>query len=623
MMTEISEYEYIVVGSGAGGGTLAVRLAEAGHSVLILEAGGDPRRLQGGDAIDSNTNRMPLDYDVPAFHAFASENDAIKWDYFVRHYSDLEEQKLDWKFSEAEDGVLYPRAGTLGGCTAHNAQILIYPFDADWDYIHKLTGDLSWRPEAMRRHFQRLENCRYRPVHRFLAKLRINPTGHGWRGWLNTEIAIPRAAVREGNLFRTIAAYALKALELSGNPVRGLKGLVETYADPNDIRFSADNLSGICYTPMTTRNHARMGTRERILWALSEYPNLALRMHALVSRVILDQNNRAVGVEYLQGERLYRAHARASAQEGNVHMAKATREVILCGGAFNSPQLLMLSGIGPSDHLESLGIKVLADLPGVGKNLQDRYEIGVVNRMHCKEWEIYKDALFAAGDPQFQQWETCRSGIYASNGTLLNIFKHSPVADGPPDLFCMALLTDFRGYYPNYSSAMKRQLNYLTFVVLKARTRNCAGEVRLRSTDPRDMPLINFRYFQQGGEEDLEAIVNGIEFVRKLTDKIGELNKFTEEVPGASVQSKDDLKSFIRRNAWGHHASCTCAIGPADQGGVLSSDFRVHGVEGLRVVDASVFPRIPGTFIVSAIYMVAEKAAEAILAKSEKSAGPD
>ena len=140
-------YEYVVVGSGPGGGTLAARLAEAGRRVLLLEAGGDPHELSGGDAL-SASNRLPEDYEVPAFHAFASENDAMAWHFFVGHQKDKSLEPRDPNFvrdfdGEPVNGFYYPRAGTLGGCSAHNAMIFVAPHDMDWDGIAGLTGDTT------------------------------------------------------------------------------------------------------------------------------------------------------------------------------------------------------------------------------------------------------------------------------------------------------------------------------------------------------------------------------------------------------------------------------------------------------------------------------------------------
>jgi choline dehydrogenase-like flavoprotein len=290
----------------------------------------------------------------------------------------------------------------------------------------------------------------------------------------------------------------------------------------------------------------------------------------------------------------------------------ASREVILSGGAFNTPQLLMLSGIGPAQHLSEHHIPVRLDLP-VGKNLQDRYEVGVVNRMNFDAWEVLKGAKFAAGDPQYQQWSDSRSGVYTTNGAVLAVIKRSISTQPLPDLFCFALLGLFRGYFPGYSALFPQHLNYLTWAILKAHTVNRAGEVTLRSIDPRDPAAINFHYFEEGDDkngEDINAVVDGIKFVRTMTAELKQQGLIAEEeLPGDKVQSDDDLRQFVRDNAWGHHASCTCPIGT-----VLSSDFKVLGTRGLRVVDASIFPRIPGFFIVSAIYMAGEKAAAAILA---------
>ena len=143
----------------------------------------------------------------------------------------------------------------------------------------------------------------------------------------------------------------------------------------------------------------------------------------------------------------------------------------------------------------------------------------------------------------------------------------------------------------------------------------------MRSNNPRDVPDINFHYFDEGTDtagEDLESVINGVEFVRKMTTGASDVIK-QEIIPGQAIASREAIGQWIKDNAWGHHASCTCKIGADnDPMAVLDSQFRVRGVKNLRVVDASVFPKIPGFFIVSCVYMISEKAAEVILA-GEKS----
>jgi choline dehydrogenase-like flavoprotein len=494
--------------------------------------------------------------------------------------------------------------------------IFVYPSNADWDQLADLTGDPSWRADRMRTYFERLEECRHRGAKPVLGRFGINPSRHGYSGWLPVEKASPADAIRDDKIRKVFATSVRNALQEIGLP--GL-GRLESAGDPNDWRAVTDNRFGACYTPMTTRNHQRVGTRERLLAVRERYPDrLTIELDALATRVIFDDQKRAIGVEYLKGDRLYAAHARPSTAPGERRQAIARREVILAGGAFNTPQLLMLSGVGPEPVLRRHQIPVVAALENVGRNLQDRYEVPVVNRIR-EPWDMLDGATYTTDDRQYRDWQSQRRGAYISNGALLSVIARSSPGQPSPDLYCYALLGKFNGYAPGYSRDLPP--NYLTWVVLKGHTNNVAGDVTLASADPRVRPEINFRYFEDGSDasgDDLAGVVNGVRLVRRMTQGLAEPLGLVEELPGPECATDEQVRDFVREHAWGHHASCTCAIGPRDRGGVLSGDFSVYGTRALRVVDASVFPRVPGLFIASAVYMVGEKAADVIIADARR-----
>jgi choline dehydrogenase-like flavoprotein len=609
--SEELEWDYVIVGSGAGGGTLAARLVESGMRVCVLEAGGDPCATEAAG--------LPDDYDVPAFHTFACENAAMSWNFQVRHYADEAQQARDPKYT-AHQGVLYPRAAALGGCTAHNAMIFMLPHDSDWDHIAELTGDRSWRAPRMRRYARRVEACHYRPVWRALRRIGIDPTKHGWNGWLRTEKSVPLEALGDDDMVSTVVETARAYVRSLPHAWRSIVHWLRRKGDPNAPSWGRGSFEGLCYTPLSTSDHRRVGTRERLLQVASAHPGqLHIELDALATRVLFGSDGAACGVEYLKGPRLYRAHATPSDAPAERREVRARREVILCGGAFNTPQLLMLSGIGPASELRAHGIPVRVDLPGVGRNLQDRYEVGVTHRMR-RPWRALDGARFERGDPLWRSWSERRAGMYASNGAVIGLVHRSERTLSEPDIFCMALPALFEGYYSGFSKKVREHTDCLTWAVLKAHTHNRAGSVTLRSADPRDTPLVNFRYFEEGDDasgRDLQAVAEAIQLVRRLTAPLIASGVIAEELaPGPGTSTAEALAEYVRNTAWGHHASCSCPIGAADKGGVVDSAFAVHGVRGLRVVDASVFPSIPGFFVVSAVYMVAEKAADTILTQA-------
>jgi len=630
--TSLDDYEYVVVGSGPGGGPLAARLAIAGHSVLLIDAGNDQ-----GTAVQ---------YQVPALNLASTEYEPMKWDYFVNHYSNETRQEQDSKFTwktpsgdlyvgasppsnSTPLGILYPRAGTLGGCSAHNAMITIYPHRSDWSYIQNLTGDDSWNPDNMRTYFERLEKSEYLPN---------GIVGHGFLGWLTTSVTSLLLVLEDSKLLSLIiAAGTAMGNSFLGLIISTVAGLGEVLLrDINADTPGRDSAEGLYQVPLAVASGARNGPREFILSTAnavnadgSRKYHLDLQLNTLVTKVRFDTSGntpRAIGVDFLEGPSLYRADPRSgSASLGTPGAVNATREVILAAGTFNTPQLLKLSGIGPQSELQSLNIPVLVDLPGVGTNMQDRYETGLVGKIPT-DFVITSQCTFlrSSPDPCLEQWEenpNGNRGTYATNGIAIAIVKKSSVASGDPDILVTGAPAYFSGYFPGYSTAAVEDAQHWTWITLKAHSRNNAGTITLKSADPRDMPLINFNSFDTGvtangaADKDLEAVYEGMEFSRKIFSDLIPLSGGFEEVwPGPSVQD-DGLKQFIKNEAWGHHACCTSPIGADDDPiAVLDSSFRVRGVEGLRAVDASIFPKIPGFYIAVPIYMISEKASDVILA---------
>jgi choline dehydrogenase-like flavoprotein len=714
------EFDYIVVGSGAGGGPLAARLAQNGFRVLVIEAG-------SGETAVTPPAESPEISLVPALHAVSTEDPQLSWRFFVKHY-DVPPTGNDWKryppasaTDEAKAGgdIFYPRAAALGGCTIHNALITIAGPDSDWDDLADYLGDDSWRSDRMRAYFQRMERNEYldkpTPIPRtvwgrlwdnikWLFGFDADHTGgrHGYAGWLHTSVTDLELGLSDKKLVKMIKAALWQAsragLERADTLVKDIfRGNIKRLLDPNHSVTQAEHPEGVVLIPtavcgaattihqnratQNVRRGRRSSPRELLLEVRASHPDqLVIWTDCLVTRVLFDDGEtpRAVGVELLRGARLYKAHVVPSMEPGKEDRVyvKPGGEVILCGGSFNTPQLLMLSGIGEVGHLESVAgeadlccfrdrnSQVIRDgngrprrlhRPGVGLNLQDRYEVSLISEFN-QDLTLLEGATFrlpadtAEPDRHLREWREQGTGLYATNGGVLAILKRSRPDLNQPDLFIFGVPLPFPGYHVGYSDVGKYH-KYFTWAILKGHTRNNGGTVRLKSTSPQDTPIINFHYFnehtkpgQYMDDPDLIALVDGVKFVRGITQKAW-FAPWREKYPGDSkaatrtegdananewapwrdthptdrvdpfpTEDEESIKKWILREAWGHHACGTCRLGPdGDEYAVLDSRFRVRGVTGLRVVDASIFPNIPGYFIVTNIYVASEKAADVVI----------
>jgi len=596
------EFDYVIIGSGPGGGPLAANLVKAGYTVALLEAGIDP--------LGAEAKQFPFSesiYKVPAFLGAIAEHPVFSWDFFVRHYKDEEQQRRDSKYTKSEGGVLYPRGSCIGGSAAHNAVIFVYPHNEDFDHIAELTGDESWTSENMHPYFERLERCEYLDID--------NSDGHGFSGYMPT-------SVYDRNILELFPE--IRDLAFAGaNTQTPFDLLDEVEANNPTI---AEGGTGTVIAPMHISNNTRFAIREYLFQTQEEHPGKLFIFTGALAQKVLFEGNDAVGVEFMVGANLYDADKFYNNQEETeVQAVYARKEVIVSGGAFNTPQLLMLSGVGDQQHLAEFDIDVLVDLPGVGRNLQDRYEVSVSAELK-QETEYFSHCeAFESNDPCMQAYNTGKwvndtdepfYGPYAANGILGSRIVKSSTAVGAPDLFFAGAPFLFRGYFPEFSK--ETSSSRWTWVVLKAHNNNNAGRISLKSSDPRIQPLIEFNYFDEGNdfsEADLQAVLEGIKEVRGYLKDPQALQHISHEVlPGGDIQTDEEIKQFIKDEAWGHHASCSAKIGSDDDPmAVLDSRFRVRGVNNLRVVDASIFPRIPGFYPMAAILMISEKASDVII----------
>ncbi|KAK8113009.1 hypothetical protein PG984_013535 [Apiospora sp. TS-2023a] len=654
-------YDYIVVGSGPGGGVVASNLALAGHSVLLIEAGRDA-------SDDLSTTIAALSY---------PGTDALKWHFFVQHFGDDREQErqynhLTWTLPNGSywvgsgerapkdarlNGVYYPRGATLGGSAVVNAMGTFLPNEGDWDYVADITGDESWSSENMRSIFEKIERNHYLPR---------GTSGHGFDGFMDTQLGSPDFYNRSPGALSFLGSLAGDLVGRVGSPLGGKELLPLLGKDPNFESPRRDFSTGSFGLPIhTTENGKRWTPRDLILTTLnsktkegSSRYRLKLQLESLATRVLFDVGERnhkprAIGVEFLEGALVYGAswtHDTTNPPpKGVLKRAYARHEVIISGGTFNSPQLLQLSGIGDRQHLTSLGIPVVSHVPGVGRNLQDNQELpvvghGLANFTTTPDPAAANCTFGAPGDPCVAAWlrgEGPYAGAQGNSECALFKSKYSP--EGRRDILTFSPPSTFRGFWPPTNqtdlglftdppNAVSRSM-----VRMSPQPPSEKAGVRITSRDPTVPPAINFEHFPGGLEddEDLSAMLDTVAFVRRVFAAVpppyGPVTPVEPPCPSGVLSTgycrvREEDAAWVRSQAFGHHATGTCRIGNFDADddvdgeeeredplAVLDSRFRVRGVRGLRVVDASVFPRQPGAFPVLATVMVGQKASEVIL----------
>jgi choline dehydrogenase len=459
--------------------------------------------------------------------------------------------------------IYAPRGKTLGGSSSINGHIYNRGQRMDFDTWAQM-GNRGWGYADVLPYFRRLEK-------------RVGEGEDIYRG-------------REGNLTVTTMNWRDPLCEAF------MEGAV-SLGIPRNPDYNGKTQEGVSYCQRTIDKGLRVSGATAFLKPAMKRPNVHVRTHAHATEIIFE-GKRAVGVRYMKG-----GHG------GTPVEVRANKEVILSGGTYNSPQLLQLSGIGSPDLLQAHGIAVRHALP-VGEGLQDHYaprtvarvkDIRTINELR-RGWRLWVEAM---------KWATARKGLLSLSPTMVYCFWHSGESAESSDL----QLTFTPASYKEGVQGQLEDEPGMTVASWQQRPES-RGYVRIRSADPFAPPIIQTNYLD--AELDRRVIVGGMKLARRLL-KSAPLSPYYayEDFPGPNVNTDDEfLAAATERGTTTFHPGCTCRMGPADSTwAVVDDQLRVHGLQGLRVIDASVMPRMISANLNASTMMIADRASDLIRGK--------